>query len=158
MIRKKEITPEAARLRMADLCARGEHCESEIAGKLRKMGISSDDGRKIIDFLIEGRFIDNARFAAAFARDKVRFAGWGRRKISLALAQKRINSRLIAEALDEIDPADYADAVAHVAASKARGLDLEDFDDRRRLFLAMARRGFEPDIISAEIQKLRKWE
>lgn len=156
MLRKKPISPEAARLRMADLCARGEHCEYEIAEKLRKLGQSSSDIKAILEFLEEGRFIDNARFASAFARDKVRFSGWGRRKIRMALAMKRISSADISEALESIDPRDYSEALSRAALSKSRSLDLEDYDDRNRLFAALARRGFEPDMISARIASIRR--
>ena len=40
MIRKKPIIPEAARLRMADLCARVEHCSFEITEKLKRMNLT----------------------------------------------------------------------------------------------------------------------
>ena len=69
MIRKKPLTKEGALLRMADLCARGEHCSSEIREKLRKLMISASDANGIIDYLEENRYIDNLRFAKSFARD-----------------------------------------------------------------------------------------
>lgn len=156
MLRKKPISPEAARLRMADLCARGEHCEYEIAEKLRKLGQTASDIRDILEFLTAERFVDNARFAAAFARDKVRFSGWGRRKIRMALALKRISSGDIAEALDSIDERDYAETLSKVTLSKSRGLDLNDYDDRTKLYAALARRGFESAMISKEISALRR--
>ena len=147
---------EAARLRMADLCARGEHCSHEIAEKLRKMQISHSVAEEIIDYLIENRYIDNLRFACAFARDKVKFSGWGKNKIRMALAAKRIDSSDIREALDEIDEDDYLNAVRKVAGAKARSLDLDDYDERSKLFRHLASRGFEAGIISATIRFLRE--
>lgn len=153
MNRKKPITPEAARIRMADLCARAEHCEQEVREKLRKMGLPETETEKIIDFLIEGRFIDNARYARAFANDKVRFAGWGRRKIRMALMLKRIPSADIAEALEQIDKKEYAEALARAAESKCRGLDLGEYADRTRLFRSLAQKGFENELVTKEIRR-----
>ena len=75
---KKPLTAEQALLRMADLCARSEQCPYDIAKKLRAKALSEADIHKVIDELRRRRFIDERRFAASFARDKVRFAGWGR--------------------------------------------------------------------------------
>lgn len=154
MIRKKPVSMEAARLKMADLCARGEHCSFEIKEKLRKMQISTSIAEEITDYLIENRYIDNLRFATAFARDKVRLSGWGRNKIRMALAMKRIDSSDIREALDEIDEEDYDAALNKAAAAKAKSLDLSDYNDRARLFRHLAARGFEASLISRTIKSL----
>ena len=155
MIRKKPLTKEAALLRMADLCARGEHCSSEIREKLRKLMISASDANGIIDYLEENRYIDNLRFAKSFARDKVRFSGWGRNKIRMALAVKRISSSDIREALEEINEEDYEEAVSRAARAKARNLDLSDYEDRAKLYRHLASRGFESAVISNAIRDLR---
>lgn len=148
------MTKDAALLRMADLCARSEQCASEIITKLRAKGLAADDIRDIVDNLTARGFIDEYRYARSLARDKVRFAGWGRMKIRAALAAKRVSSGAIAEAMGEIDPQDYADALARVARSKASGLDLTQYDDRMRLLRQLASRGFEIDLAKAEIKRL----
>lgn len=140
---------------MADLCARAEHCEFEITEKLRRMQLSASQIREVLDFLVSERFVDNARYAAAYARDKVRFSGWGRAKIRMYLASKRIPSAMIAEALNEIEEKDYAEALSRAAASKAKDLDLSDYDARGKLFRHLASRGFESTLISKEISRLR---
>ena len=57
------MTPDAAKLRMADLCARSEQCEADIRQKLYRLGLSSVEVQQIITQLIDEKFIDNARFA-----------------------------------------------------------------------------------------------
>ena len=158
MLRKKTITPEAARLRMADLCARAEHCRSEIEEKLRKMQLSPQAISDITDYLEENRYIDNCRFARAFARDKVKFSGWGRNKIRMALAMKRIDSHTIADALLEIDETEYLSSLTTAARGKARNLDLRDRNDYAKLFRHLASRGFEASLISGVISKLKTEE
>lgn len=154
--KKKPITPEAARLKMADLCARSEHCEFEIREKLRKQGLPASEIDKILTFLIDNKFIDNNRFARSFTNDKVRFSSWGRNKIRQALALKRIPSAAITEALSEIDEKEYLNAIKRAGTSKAKNLDLKEYDDRIKLYRHLMSRGFESSLISKLINHLRK--
>lgn len=156
MIPRKPADPEKLRLKMAGLCARSEHCRFEIREKLLRAGLPSSTANDILDYLENERFIDDARYARCYANDKVRFARWGRRKIRVYLAQKRISSAIAAEALDEIDEKEYARALADAAEAKARNLDLTDFDDRRRLYRHLISRGFESGLISRRISSMVK--
>ncbi len=147
----KTVPPDPEKLlqRMAALCARSEQCRSDIDRKLRRAGLSDTDSRKLTDRLAADRFIDDRRFAGSFARDKVRFSGWGKLKIRMALAAKRIDSDIIAEALDSIPAEDYRKALVSAATIKARTLDLADYSDRGRLLRHLATRGFEPSACTA---------
>lgn len=144
MRERKPLERNAALVRMADLCARSEQCEAEILQKLLRLGLGHADAEGVVAELVERRFIDDARYAAAFARDKVRFAGWGRLKIRAALAAKRIPSATVNEAIAAVEAADYDDALMRAARAKARSLDLDDPADRNRLLRHIASRGFEP--------------
>lgn len=153
----RPTTPEAALARMADLCARSEQCEADIRQKLYRLGLQSGDVQKIIESLIADRFIDNARFARSFARDKSRFSLWGRNKIKLALAAKRISAPDIRQALDSIDEEDYMETLTRVTAAKARGLDLKGPDGREnriKLFRHILSRGFESELATKAIRDL----
>lgn len=155
----KTITPEVARIRMADLCARSEQCEANIRQKLYRLGLASGEVQKIIESLTLESFIDNARFARSFARDKCRFSSWGRNKIRLALAAKRISPQDIAQGLEAIEEKDYLDALRRVAAAKARGLALTGPDGREnriKLFRHILSRGFESDLATKAIKELLK--
>lgn len=152
---KKILTKEEALSAMAGLCARSEQCESDIYKKLRAKGLSNSDTSEIIERLKEMRFVDNSRYASAFARDKVRFSSWGKMKIRMALVAKRIPSELIDDALESIDPEDYAEAARRSAASKISSLDINQHDDRIRFFRYMMSRGFESDIVNREIKRLK---
>lgn len=153
--KKKPVTPDAARLRLADLCARSEQCESDLLRKLYLWGIERTESESIISDLYEGNFLNEKRFAKAFARDKVRFSGWGLRKIRLALIQKRISHEMIEDALEEIDPADIKDALRRSASAKARTLDLDDREGRASLYRHLLSRGFFPNEAMSEIRRLR---
>ena len=144
----KKPDPEALLKRMAGLCARSEQCTFDISTKLYKARLPLEEREKIIDYLTENRYLDDARFARSFASYKIRFSAWGKRKIRMALASKRIPSPLIAEALDAIDENDYSDALKRVIESKKKEIDTTDREQRAKLFRHLLSRGFESDRIS----------
>lgn len=151
------ISPNAAMTRMADLCARSEQCEADIRQKLYRLGLKSGEVQEIVSKLISQSFIDNARYARAFANDKCRFSAWGRNKIRVGLIAKRICAADIAQALDALDPAEYNDALRRTAAAKARGMDFEGPDGREnrlKLFRHIISRGFESDLASKAISEI----
>lgn len=137
--------------RMAGLCARSEQCSFDIIQKLFKAGLPREEREKMIDYLKEHRYIDDARFARSFASYKVRFAGWGKRKIRMALAAKRIESPLIDAAIDGIDEEEYQKAFDRVADSKIRETDLSSREEVARLFRHLMARGFESHLIRRKL-------
>lgn len=153
---KKPVTPEKALERLAALCARSEQCSVDLSEKLRKMGISPADEDAILSRLRELKFLDDSRYARALARDKVRFAGWGRMKIRQQLMVKRIPAAEIDAALAEIDPQDYKEALIRVSRAKAKMLDLKKFDHRNKLVKHLLSRGFEPNLALKIVQEIVK--
>ena len=119
---KAPVPPGKALERLENLCARSEQCEYEVRQKLARWQVSADDADKIVDSLIERRFVDNERYAASFVRDKYRFSRWGRIKIAMALRQKRIDRHTIEQALDEIDEDEYTDILRHLIKAKAASI------------------------------------
>ena len=149
---------EAERMlqRLAALCARTEQCECDLREKMRRAGLTGADAEKVLARLREGRFLDEGRFARAFAADKVRFAGWGRGKIRMALARKRVPRNLIEEALAGIDRKEYMDALKRAGLAKARSLDLTDYADVQKLYRHMVSRGFETELVGRLTDYLRR--
>lgn len=153
MMSKKPLSPEAAQIRAEELCARAEHSSGEILEKLRKWGVPSDRAAQIVDRMIDTRFIDDARFAAAYVRDKVRFAHWGRRKIAMGLYQKRVARDIIDDALENISDDEYLKALDAVIASKMRTTpDAASYDGRTRVYRHALSRGFESPLIVKQIK------
>lgn len=157
---KKEVTPQKALEMMAGLCAKSEQCPYDIMAKLRKYGLTAEDAGEVLNSLRELKFVDEARYARSFARDKVRFSGWGRNKIRQQLMLKRIPAALITEALAAIEPADYKDALIRAAKAKTKSLDLTEYGDRTKLLKHLMTRGFEAELsmkmVAALIKRLNK--
>lgn len=154
--RKKAVTAEKALERLAGLCARSEQCSADIREKLRKMDLSSDDADAVMGRLIDMKFVDDARYASALARDKVRFSGWGKRKIREYLLTKRLPADIIADAIAGIEPEDYKQALIRSAKAKVKSLDLRNFDHRTKLIKHLMSRGFEPDLAIKIVQNAVK--
>lgn len=154
--RKTPLTVEKGIERMAALCARAEHCESEIRDKLRRAGMGGADVERVIDYLVEHHFIDDARYARAFTSDRVRFSEYGRNKILMALIAKHIDSHLIAEALDTIDHDQYAEVLLKATRQRARALDLDDYDQRAKLYRRLVSRGYESPLVLSAIRQVRQ--
>lgn len=152
--RKKPLSREAAQLRMASLCAASEQCSFDIRKKLLKI-VARQDIEPIIEFLVENKFIDDARFAGSFARDKMKFSGWGNRKIRLGLMARQIPSDIISQAIGSLDRKEYARTCLDCARNKAKYIDIEDYDERQKLFRFLMSRGFESSLISKVIVRLK---
>ena len=51
MIQKRPMLEPQALKKLADLCAKGEHCSGEMLEKMRKWGLSEDAQARIIEKL-----------------------------------------------------------------------------------------------------------
>lgn len=151
----KTISAATALSRLESLCSRSEQCTSEARKKLANWHISASDAESIISSLVNRRFIDDARFCRAFVRDKLMFAHWGRRKITLSLIQKRLDRDKIKSALDEINEEDYLAILKKIVSAKAKTIsDADTYDGRTRLFRFAVSRGFEPALVSQVIREM----
>lgn len=145
---KQPLSPEKALYRAAALCSKCEQAESDIRAKLKTWGVSSSDCDSIIQSLLNENYINNERFARAFARDKFRFEGWGRIKIAYQLKLKQIPASTIEEAIAGIDEDEYMQSLEHILEVKARALKgKNDLQAKASLFRFAASRGFEPNLI-----------
>lgn len=112
--------PEQALSALMRLCARAEKSESDARRLMRGWGVPEADAEKVLARLIRDRFIDDARYADAFVREKLRLSGWGEYKLRTALQRKGIARETIDAALRQIDRTGMTDRLAEQLARKAR--------------------------------------
>jgi regulatory protein len=117
--------------------------------------VSNADADEVIDYLYTHRFLDEARFSRAYARDKARFAKWGRNKIIINLKAKQISSENIRYALQEIPQEEYMDILLATTRTLARGLNLAAYTDRAKLYRKLATRGYTASEISQALARLQ---
>ena len=135
--------------RMAWLCSRREYCSAAVLGKLRQKGLDDKDAAAVLDRLVRERYVDDARYARAFVRDKALLAGWGPRKISFALSAKGISKEVVEEALEEVSPEDSEARMCQVLSAKWKSVSGKTLYERRTKLLRFAlSRGYQYDDVN----------
>lgn len=117
-MQKKTISEEKALASLASLCSRGEHCAGDLTEKMRQWGLPDEAQQRILDYLTDHHFVDEQRYCRAFVYDKVKFDGWGRRKIEQALRAKHVSSEAASEALSAVPDDDYLAVLRPLLQSK----------------------------------------
>lgn len=142
------MTEQEAYLRLAALCAQAEHCEYEMQEKMRRWEIADDAQTRVMQRLITERYVDDERFARAFANDKVKYNKWGRRKVEQALWLKHIAEDIRQRVLDSIDDEEYIAILRPLLQQKRRSVKARnDYELRQKLIKFAIGRGFTMDII-----------
>ena len=144
----KQKTEQEAYLTLAALCAQAEHCQWEMVEKMRKWEIPEEAQARIMERLVKERYVDDERFARAFAKDKVRYNKWGRRKIEQALWQKHIDEDIRKNVLNEIDDEEYLSVLRPLLKQKRKSIKAQnDYELNQKLMRFALGRGFTFDII-----------
>jgi len=108
--------------------------------------------------LLESRLVDDRRFACMFARHKLVYNGWGRRKIIAGLTAKRIDRNLINEALDSLDSGEYRETMLKVMRMAARRQPDRSYESKMKILRLGASRGFEAAAMVEIIKSGTLWD
>ena len=140
--------------RMRALCSRREYCRKDVLKKvMTALDGDAAKAEEVVGKLVEERYVDDRRYAAAFARDKASIAGWGAAKIRYMLAAKGVDREIIASALEEID-VNRADArLEKLMENKARSLK-DDPQRRIKLLRFGIGRGYAYEEVSSMIDRI----
>ncbi len=145
---KRKHTPEQALAKIQNFCAYQERSHKEVRNKLFEYGLWSNQVDDMISQLITDGFLNEERFAKAFAGGKFRMKKWGRLKIIRELEQRGLTQRCIQTGLNEIDQGDYQVALKQILTKKSEQLaDTNDFEMRNKLARFAIGKGFEPDLV-----------
>lgn len=146
--KRKKLSSQEALIKAQAYCVYQERCHSEVRNKLYEWGLWSKDVELIIAQLITDNFINEERFAKAFAGGKFRIKKWGRRKIITGLKQKNISEYCINKALQEIDNRDYIQVLKELLKKKAKEIkEKNQIRFKAKLVSYAISKGFESDIV-----------
>lgn len=150
---KKDPKKVADKLRT--LCSRREYCRADIMKKaLTALDGDVQEAENIVSMLVEERYVDDMRYASAFARDKASIAGWGSVKIRYMLSAKGISKDIINEALQEIDEGKAEARLGKLIENKARALR-DDPQKRLKLLRFALGRGYEYEEVKHVLDGLK---
>lgn len=146
--------PQKVADRMRALCSRREYCRSDIMKKvMTSLDGDCEEAEKIVGLLVSERYIDDLRYASAFARDKASLAGWGEVKIRYMLSSKGISKDVISCALEEIDQNKAGERLEKLMENKLRSLK-DDPQVRLKLLRFGLGRGYSYDEVSSVVEQL----
>lgn len=132
-------------------CAKAERSRADVSQKLQQWLVPAFEHPNIIAALEEENFLNEERFAHAFANDKFRFERWGRFKIKIGLQQKGVPPHLIADAMSRAIPtADYRQTALELLAKKQAQLDTERYNiaqQNQKKANYLLQKGFEPALV-----------
>lgn len=131
----------------ASFCAYQERTVKETRQRLYDWELSEEEIVWVLEELKTQNFLNEERFARAFARGKFRVKKWGRLKIRQEMKLKGVPNDLIQKGLTEIDGDDYEAALRDLLEKKARGLKGEPMAVKQKLVRFALSRGFESDIV-----------
>jgi regulatory protein len=146
---KKTISHADALEKSKKLCALEERCRYDVRKKLFDWGVSSGDTEKIINQLVDEKFLDEWRFARQFASGKFRNNKWGKVKISYELVRKNIARNIIEDAIRRIEEGEYLDVLRRELMKKQRSISADDENDlRSKLHRYASSKGYEFELIN----------
>ena len=144
----KPLTPNQVLDKMAKYCAYQERCVKDVKDKLRTFDIPQEAKDKILEYLLENRFVNDERFAKSFVRGKINQSGWGVNKIRFHLKQKGIDNDIIDGALEQTDEEVYRQRLIDILKAKSKTVKAEtDFEKKRKLAAYAMQKGFEASLV-----------
>lgn len=142
---------------LQNLCVRREYCTSDI----RRKALDRCEGDKamadeLVASLKADRFVDDVRYASAFAREKSSLTGWGPVKIRFALRAKGISESDIAAGLAEIESDRAASRLESLLQNKWKSLS-DDPAGRLKLIRFALSRGYEYSQVEGIVDEITRY-
>ena len=154
-MRPLNIGTEKALEKIKQYCAYQERCHSEVRNKLYGFGLNVDEIEMLISTLIQENFLNEERFALAFAGGKFRIKKWGKAKIKQALNFKKISPYCIDKALKSLDDTTYEKNFEKLADIKWFSLKAEKnkYIKQAKLRRYLMGKGYESGLITDFLNK-----
>ncbi|MBR1705390.1 MAG: RecX family transcriptional regulator [Bacteroidales bacterium] len=142
--------------RLQRQCSRAEYCTQDVRRKaLKALEGDAEAADRVTAALVADRFVDDRRYAAAYAREKAALQGWGEVKIRFMLQGKGIARDVVDEALREIDPGRAASKLERLAAERYR-IWKDDPQCRLKLLKFILGRGYPYEEASEAVEAVMR--
>lgn len=153
----KTYTVDEAIVRMERYCVYRERCHKEVRQKLYEMRMIPEAIDHILLHLLQNNFLNETRFAQAFARGKFTIKKWGRKRIVNELKFRDISKINIQIALKEISDPEYYKTFEALAEKRLGQLTSEKNLQKKRKKLAdyLLRRGWESELVYEKVVEIK---
>ena len=136
-------------------CSRREYCTKDVLAKAEKaLEGDVEEASRILATLVEEKYVDDQRYAEAYAREKSSIAGWGVVKIRYMLSAKGVDRDIISKALQEIDEKKADDRLQKLLENKYRTLKDDPQWKMKMLRFALGR-GYSYDEVNEILTRLK---
>jgi regulatory protein len=140
--------------RLQKLCSKAEYCRADVYRKaLKDLEGDAEAAGKVVEQLVADKYVDDARYASAYAREKAGLQGWGPVKIRFQLRAKGISEADIASALQDVEPEKAEAKLQKILEAKARTLQ-GDPQFRLKLLKFGLGRGYNYDEVESAVSKI----
>jgi regulatory protein len=126
-------------------CAYQERSLFDVKQKLMQWKATEATIEEVIKTLRAENYLNEERFAKAFALGKLRHNKWGRNKIIHALKQKQLPDLYIQIGLGEIDEEEYLNTLKAVLSDK-KVQAKDEFTRQSKLVRYAMQKGFQADL------------
>ena len=142
---------------LAKYCSQTERCLHDVRKKIKAVNPSGDVEKRIIEYLVQEKFIDEKRFCRSFVNDKFKFNHWGRIKICYELKIRNISPEIYYDAVDTIDEEEYMSVLTNLLKSKKKTVKGRSQQDVfQKLCRFAASRGFETPLVVNTLKGILK--
>lgn len=142
--------------RLQRLCSKAEYCKADVYRKaLKDLDGNASEAASLVEELVRDRYVDDARYASAYAREKASIQGWGPVKIRFQLRAKGVGEADISAALEEIDSAAAGSRLERLLETKAKSLK-GDPEIRLKLIKFGLSRGYEYSEVNKALGSILK--
>ncbi len=154
MLYKKTLTRDQALQKLRHFCGYQERCHQDVKEKLYNLGVKKREHDEIIATLIEEKYLDEERFAVAFAGGRFRIKQWGRIKIRYELKQRQVSDYSIRKALGQIDEKEYRAVLQKLAEERYASLKEEQGLLRKKKTMDyLLQKGFEMELVRGAMER-----
>jgi len=151
----KQLSEPEALHKVAVYCSLADRCIDDVRKKLTCWEIDLPVQNRIIQRLVQEKFLNEERFCKAFVNDKLKFNKWGVNKIKYELRKKNIPDSLIYSVLENIDPRENRERLLQLLTAKQKNVKgKNEFEIQQKLMRFAAGRGFAVDDILWAIEKV----
>ena len=154
---QKTYSLDEAQKILENYCAYQERCHKDVTDKLRNMRMIPEVIDTIVVHLIQNNYLNEERFAKAFARGKFRIKKWGKNKIVRELKYRQISDYAIKSALTEIDLDDYYKTLQELTEKRITQVKEKNiYKKKKKVADYLLYRGWEYNLIYEKINELIK--
>ncbi|MCW5514963.1 regulatory protein RecX [Muriicola sp. Z0-33] len=152
---RKSYTLSEAISKLEGYCAYQERCHKEVGDKLIEMRMIPEARDHIIAHLIKENYLNEERFARAFARGKHNIKKWGKKRIIAELKRRNISKYNIKHAISEIDDERYLEIFNELSDKRHSQIQEKNIHKKRKkLANYLLYRGWEAHLVYDKVKEL----